>query len=135
GLKANNTGENIAIDLDDHTNIMKPLNAAGWVDIVRVSIPNLLTERWRFNQTAYGSVNSLNKLKNDLEVRLQASYLFDQVNSREESKTTYHIPGKPVTFAESNETRHTVRTTNLRAELSQNTKKRHLSNTFKFTLD
>ncbi len=135
GLKANNTGENIAIDLDDHTNIMKPLNAAGWVDIVRVSIPNLLTERWRFNQTAYGSVNSLNKLKNDLEVRLQASYLFDQVNSSEESKTTYHIPGKPVTFTESNETRHTVRTTNLRAELSQNTKKRHLSNTFKFTLD
>lgn len=135
GLKASNTGEDITTDLDDHTNVFKPVYASRMVDIARVSIPDLPSERWWFNKTAYGAINSLNKLKNDVELRLQASYLLDQINLFEESKTTYHIPNDPVTFIEFNETRHKVRSFKLGAELSENTKRKYFSNKLKFEVD
>ena len=96
--QANNTGDNVASQLKKHT-IEDLLNQfennsekAEWLGIQQLTTPNFSEKRWLDNNIHLLSGNYLHKLKNDYELRVNASYLNDNQQQNGFTNTEFITP-------------------------------------------
>jgi len=138
GFKANNTGKDITLDGLQHNSPLDLLAAQleqARTDIRRVNPPAIDPDRYRFNTSAYGTINSLYRFRKDLQLRLNTGYMHDEQNREGHSKTTYNLYEGAVIFSEENETRQRNRQFQAGAELSENSSGRFFKNELKISTD
>ncbi|MCD8541085.1 MAG: hypothetical protein LRY55_16005, partial [Leadbetterella sp.] len=138
GFKTNNTGKDISLDGLQHNSPLDLLAAQlerARTDIRRVSSPAIDPDRYRFNTSAYGTLNSLYRFRKDLQLRLNTGYMYDELNREGHSKTTYNLYEGAVIFSEENETRQRNRQFRAGAELSENSSRRFFNNELKISTD
>ncbi len=138
GFKANNTGKDITIDGAQHNSLADLLEEQVRVtrsDIVQVSLPAIDADRYRFNESAYATVNNLNRLKKDLQLRLNAGYMYDQLKRESVSEIAYNLYEGTIVLAEENKTRQSNSQFRLEAELSENSTGKYFANKTRMTLE
>ena len=83
--QTNNTGEDINGQLKTLTleefleSFQNDDSKAEWVNVLKINPPSFSSNRWLDNNTHLLSLNYLQKLKKDFEVRLNLSYLNDDI--------------------------------------------------------
>jgi len=93
--KFNNTGADLGYDVISHfgggqDNIPSPLMSIG------AGNPPLSKARYLFNNSGIINLNNLVKLENNLQLRINASYLYDHVYQNSSSSVSYFVPGDTV---------------------------------------
>lgn len=138
GFKANNTGKDISIDGLQHNSledlIADQLSLAR-TDIIRVNSPVIAANRYRFNKSAYATVNSLTRVKKDLQLRLNVWYLSDHLRMNGENETRYNLHDEEIIFWEDNTTFQKNNKLLLEANLFENSKDNFFKNALQMTLD
>lgn len=102
-IKANNTGEDLSKELQIKSiSNNRPIKVKS-NEFISVSTSNapLDERRVRFNNTALFNTSNLWKLKSDWKVKSSLSYLYDKLESWDESSTTYYFNDNVKTVNES----------------------------------
>lgn len=102
-LKTNNVGKDISGELEDRSiyNSRVILHPEDMISVGTSNAP-LASHRVKFNTSALFNTSNLWKIDDDLKVSASLAYLFDRLNSRNGSATTYYFnDGTQQTVAES----------------------------------
>lgn|GEM_PF-1682546 len=138
GFKANNTGKDISMDGLQHNSLQDLITEQAGnarTDIIHVNSPAITADRYRFNESAYGTLNSLSRIKKDLQLRFNAWYLSDHFSMRGESKTRYNLDEDTVVFSEENATDQQNNKLHMEADLFENSTGKFFKNALKMTFD
>lgn len=97
--------------------------------IRQLSEPRFSQERWLYNNAHFGSANSIFKLKKDVELKVNISYLNDAQEQRGSAQTRFFTPSDTIDLIE--ETRNDLFKSQLETRfiLERNTDKDYLKNT------
>lgn len=101
--KCNNTGTDIQHEVQDLAQ-ESSLNDDGsaWINSISTGNNSLAQNRYTFNDTHLLATNWLSRLGKDESLRLQATYLFDNITGKKYNETVYlNILGKPAIEEES----------------------------------
>jgi len=134
--QSNNTGKNVSSQISDFS-----LNLAGntydiekedWLSILNPATPPFSQKRWLDNNVHLGSANAIQRLKNDLDLKLNVSYLNDYQQQVGTVNTQVFTPTDTISILE--ETRNRIFTKTLQGKLTleQNGKKNYLKNQLEF---
>ncbi|OYQ47432.1 hypothetical protein CHU92_01050 [Flavobacterium cyanobacteriorum] len=104
--QANNTGNNIAAQLQNLTidNLQNTLGnnnfKTDWVSIQQLATPPLTDKRWLGNNVNIISLNHLQKLKHNYQLKMAASYLNDYQRQKGYTKTLFITPTESISLTE-----------------------------------
>jgi len=107
-LKGNNTGydlqqELVAHNLSNYEQLIDNSMPAALLSLGTVNNPALSRNRYLFNRSGLLNLNNLIKLRNDLQVRINAWYFHDNQRQDFSQRSTIFLPGDTVEY---NETQH-----------------------------
>ena len=135
--QANNTGKDVAMDLKSFSieDLMDMLDnnteKEELLGIQNLSTPDFNTSRYLDNNIHLLSTNYLLKLNNDLQLRLNSSYLNDYQKHNGGSRSEYHLGNDTIILQEKINNRVTKRSLINEFTLSQNSDRNYLKNTLK----
>lgn len=136
--QANNTGDNVASQLKKHT-IEDLLNQfennsekAEWLGIQQLTTPNFSEKRWLDNNIHLLSGNYLHKLKNDYELRVNASYLNDNQQQNGFTNTEFITPSNTITILEEKQNHFFFNSLQTNITLQKNANKNYFKNSIEF---
>lgn len=91
-IKTNNTGEDLSRELQvkSYNNRSMGTRPEGFISVGTSNAP-LDEQRVRFNTSLLFNTSNMFNLKNDWKITSSFSYLFDRLESRNESSTTYYF--------------------------------------------
>jgi hypothetical protein len=103
-----------------------------WLSIQTLSKPSFSEKRWLNNNTHLASVNFLQKLKNELQLKVNVSYFNDYQQQNGYTQTNFYTLTDTIKLLEIKQNK--IFTNNLDANftLEQNTKKKYLKNKFQY---
>lgn len=101
-VKTNNSGKDLTKELLNKSGNKYPDRYDNFISIGTSNAP-LDEQRVRFNASALGNTSNLLKLKNEWTIKASFSYLFDKLESWNESSTTYYFNDDIQTVNESDE--------------------------------
>ncbi len=110
-LKGNNVGDDVAADVVSH-NISDYLqkidnNLPGTVlSLGSVPDPNLLQNRYLFNQSALLNLNNLVNIKKGEQLRINLYYLHDTQQQDYKEQTQIYLPGDTVKYSETEKNKY-----------------------------
>lgn len=134
--KWNNTGMDIKheiLDLANDTRLSD--DVSGWVSGISLSTPSIAERRYTFNDTHLLATNWLAKLGKDKELRMQASYLFDNTLGKMYHQTVYtNILGKPA-IEENTEASQYRNELTTELQYKVNSSKSYVNNIFRSTFE
>lgn len=84
-------------DLDDFN-----IDKTNWLSVQRLAAPPFSRERWLDNDSHLGSVNLLQRLKNEADLKVNISYLNDAQTQQGASQTQFFTPSGTVNVSEEN---------------------------------
>ncbi|HMH24816.1 MAG TPA: carboxypeptidase-like regulatory domain-containing protein [Puia sp.] len=122
-LKGNNTGydlqqELVAHNLSNYEQLIDNHMPAALLSLGTVNNPALSRGRYLFNQSGLLNLNNLVKLRNDIQVKINAWYFHDNQRQDYSQQSTIFLPGDTVRY---NETQHNrFRPDNLHAQFTVN---------------
>ena len=94
--QSNNTGNDVSGEIRNFSiNFLANdfnIDKEDWLSIKNVSQPPFSSERWLDNNVHLGSANILQRLKNDLDLKLNISYLNDYQQQNGSTQTRYFTP-------------------------------------------
>lgn len=136
--QTNNTGNNIDKQLKTLT--IEDLIAGvdinsgkqDWLSIQQLDQPGFDEKRWLFNNIHLFSVNYLEKLRNDYELRINASYLNDYQRQKGITKTLYLLPADTVELLEKKSNNLYFNSLETGVTVQKNTNKIFFKNNTKF---
>lgn len=136
--QANNTGDNVASQLKKHT-IEDVLNQfennsekTDWLSIQQLATPNFSEKRWLDNNIQLLSGNYLHKLKNDYELRVNASYLNDYQQQNGFTNTEFITPTNTITILEEKQNHFFFNSLQTNLTLQKNASKNYFKNSLEF---
>ena len=136
--QANNTGDNVASQLKKHT-IEDLLNQfennsekTEWLGIQQLTTPNFSEKRWLDNNIHLLSGNYLHKLKNDYELRVNASYLNDNQQQNGFTNTEFITPSNTITILEEKQNHFFFNSLQTNITLQKNANKNYFKNSIEF---
>ncbi|RYY30137.1 MAG: carboxypeptidase regulatory-like domain-containing protein, partial [Sphingobacteriaceae bacterium] len=142
-FQANNVGDNVSRQLDALTQsdlyevmelsdlpVRKPLSL---FTVQEPSSPFFNEKKWLVNRTFLLNSNTLQKLKNDYELKINVSYVNDTQQRTGSTYTTYYTPNENINISENITNRYN--TNRLRGNIifSKNEKNIYLKNNFQFS--
>jgi len=134
--QSNNTGKNVSSQISDFS-----LNLAGntydiekndWLSILNPATPPFSQQRWLDNNVHLASANAIQRLKNDLDLKVNASYLNDYQQQVGSVNTQIFTPTDTITILEKTQNRIFTKTLQGKLTLEQNAKKNYLKNQLEF---
>lgn len=129
--KTNNTGDDVARELNSHYGGLE--SASSIVGVQRPSTPALDESRYLDNDIHTVSVNTITKLKKELELTANAQYLHDLRHAEGSSVTTYFLPdAAPVVVSELTQAGHRIDRTEVNLQLRSNTDRKYLQEKLSF---
>ncbi len=138
--QANNTGNDVSRQLKSLTleNLMDQLDGFGpasqTLQLIESSTPSVSSKRYLDNNIHLLTGNALTKLKKDLELRINASYLNDAQLRQGYASTIYYTPSGEVALQESIVNQYFTSELNTQFTLQQNTPKGFLKNMLSINL-
>jgi hypothetical protein len=135
--QTNNTGKDVAMDLKSFSieDLMDMLDnnteKEELLGIQNLSTPNFNSTRYLDNNIHLLSTNYLLKLNNDLQLRVNSSYLNDYQKHNGGSRSEYHLGNDSIILQEKINNRLTKRSLINDFTLSQNSDRNYLKNTLK----
>jgi hypothetical protein len=136
--QANNTGDNVASQLKKHT-IEDLLNQfennsekTDWLSIQQLVSPNFSEKRWLDNNIHLLSVNYLQKLNNDYELRVNLSYLNDYQQQNGFTNTKFITPVNTITILEEKYNQLFFNSLQTNITLQKNATKNYFKNSLEF---
>lgn len=136
--QTNNTGNNLARQLEVLT-LEELLNQTedfysktDWVSVPTDTPPDFDPKRWLKNHEHLASVNYLQKLKKDYEVKLNVSYLNDYQKQKSTVQSVYYTTQGEVLLNEEKYNQLFVNTMDSKLILNKNTKKNYFKNELNF---
>ena len=141
-LKANNSGTQLANELIEHTyqggdifNAL-PYSPIPLVSTLESNLSSVPAENGIFNESYMGSYNQLFKLKKDWEVKVNGSYVDENLENTQKETTVYDITGKnPLTIVSNQSSKNHHRQGNFALFVSKNALDRYINNQFRLTGD
>ena len=141
-LKANNNGTQLANELIEHTyqagSVFNTLSYSP-VELVSPSegfLPPVPAQNGIFNESYMGSYNQLFKLKEDWEIKVNGSYVDEQLEHTQKETTVYDVTGEsPLTIVSNQASENHHRQGNLSFNITRNAPKQYVNNRFRLTGD
>ncbi|HCQ76525.1 MAG TPA: hypothetical protein DIV44_06915, partial [Leeuwenhoekiella sp.] len=134
--QSNNTGKNVANQVRDFslnlTGTSYDIAKTDWVSLLNPATPPFSQDRWLDNNVHLASANGIQRLKNDLDLKLNLSYLNDYQQQQGSTQTTIYTPQDTVSISEVIDNRLFIKNFQGKATLEQNTKKNYLKNQLEF---
>ncbi|SFE68998.1 hypothetical protein SAMN04488541_100559 [Thermoflexibacter ruber] len=135
--QTNNVGHDVSQEIKTLTienlfeQLDNPTQKTDLLSIIPLRLPNIASNRYLDNRVNMLSANFLTRLKKDIDIRLNVSYLNDYQRQQGENTTEYFLTTENVLLNEkiSNRTYTNDLQTNLTIE--KNTKETYLKNSFK----
>jgi hypothetical protein len=136
--QTNNTGEDINGQLKTLTleefieSFQNDESKSEWLSILKLNQPSFSSNRWLDNNTHLLTINYLQRLKKDFEVKLNLSYLNDDVRQNGSLNTIFYNSLDTVIIFETN--RNRIFTNYLKGNLTlqKNVKSNYFKNSFEF---
>lgn len=142
-FQANNVGDNVSRQLDALTQsdlyevmelsdlpVRKPLSL---FTVQEPSSPFFNEKRWLVNRTFLLNSNTLQKLKNDYELKINFSYVNDTQQRTGSTYTTYYTPNEDINISENITNRYNTNRLKGNIIFSKNEKNIYLKNNFQFS--
>lgn len=136
--QANNTGDDVAADLKTLT-IDELLEQAesntekqDFLRIQELSPPRFSSNRYLFNNIHILSTNYLMKLKRDVQLRINASYLNDYQIQEGETQSIFYFPDDTVRLRETKNNKLFFNSAQTNLTLLKNTKGNYIKNSLQF---
>lgn len=131
-FKLNNSGIDVAkelkvLTLDDFMN-QKEENILDLLQISPIVTPSTSEKRWLDNQIFFSSFNFLNKLKNNYELKVSASYVNDLQILRGSTKTIFLIGDNQVEIIENSKNSYSINELLSKITFENNSKKKYFKN-------
>lgn len=136
--QSNNTGKDVsrqlrALTLEDVLEQMEiGTQKQDWLSIQSLSPPRFSEKRWRDNNINLLSVNYLQKLKKDYELKFNVSYLNDYQQQKGYSNTQYYTPNDTITLLETKYNQLYFNSLRTNLSLEKNTRGNFLKNNLEF---
>lgn len=134
-IKGNNIGNDPGIDLTSHnlSDYLKKLDndrPGGLLSTGAAGVPSLPQSRYLFNKAGLVNLNNLYKFNQDLQLRANLSYLYDQRNQQYNKFSQTYLSDQTISYAESQN--NAINPQKLRAQfnLNGNADKYYLNNNF-----
>ncbi len=125
--KLNNTGNDLSDEVINHfgyDNAPPPsLLSAG-----AGGVPPLMKRRYLFNNTGLINANDLINLKNQFQLRVNASYVFDRRFQNSSYRSIYYLPKDTISYYEDQEARNAQQVFSTQFTLTANRKDYYLNN-------
>lgn len=107
--KTNNTGSNIAMEMNEHSlsidNLnkkMNPVSSSVLIDNNRFSSPPIEDVHYLFNKTHIVTLNNLSKLSDTKQFRINANYLYDTREQTIQQNSSYYLQDSVLHINEKN---------------------------------
>lgn len=138
--QGNNRGNDISrqlktLSLEDLLNESEKFSNEGWLSISTLQTPDFNSERWLDNSINLGTWNHLFKLKKELDLRLNLSYLNDYQKRFGETNTQYFLPTGDIFLNEKKQNYLQTENLNIKATLLRNSAVNYLENIVEFKGD
>lgn len=136
--QANNTGKNVATQLKTLTieDLLKQFEdndeKKDWLNILQLRLPNFSEKRWLDNNIHLVATNYLQKLKNNYELRLNASYLNDYQQQKGFTNTQFFTANDTIALYENKYNQLYTNTLEANLTLQKNTTKNFFKNSLAF---
>jgi hypothetical protein len=134
-IKGNNIGNDPGIDLTSHnlSDYLKKLDndrPGGLLSTGAAGVPSLPQSRYLFNKAGLVNLNNLYKFNQDLQLRANLSYLYDQRNQQYNKFSQTYLSDQTISYAESQN--NAINPQKIRAQfnLNGNADKYYLNNNF-----
>ena len=141
-LKSNNSGTQLANELIEHTyQAGSVFNSLPYSPLVLVSpsngyLPPIPAQNGIFNESYMGTYNHLFKLKGETEIKVNGSYLDEQLENQQQETVIYDVMGEnPLTIVSNQATETHHRQGNLSLQITKNATTQYLNNQFRLTGD
>lgn len=123
--KTNNTGNDVARELQSFYDGLDV--ASSMLGVHAPTTPSLDKERYLDNEIHTVSINTITKIKKELELTANAHYIHDFQTSEGASVTTYYLPGQaPLVIEEQTMADHRTDRTEVNLQLRSNTDKHYM---------
>jgi hypothetical protein len=90
--KTNNSGNDISREFISHTDDSQEFYNLVPLQIANPTTPNIAQSRYLKNNIHTISFNSINRINQDVDIKVNALYIHDNQKSLGNSQTTYHLP-------------------------------------------
>ncbi|MGX1023598.1 hypothetical protein [Psychroflexus sp. MBR-150] len=137
--QANNSGNNVATQLKTLTieDLLEQFESndekQDWLSIQHLNTPNFSEKRWIDNNVHLASINYLEKLKKDYELRLNLSYLNDYQQQNGFTNTQYFTANDTIVLFENKFNQHYINNLETNLTLQKNTSDNYFKNSLKFS--
>lgn len=131
--QANNTGSDVSREIRDFSiadfgREQFNTSKSDWLSIRQLAAPPFSQERWLDNNVHLGSANYLIRLKKDVDLKANISYLNDAQQQIGNTKTRFFTPTDTINLAENNRNDLFVNTLQSKFILEKNTDDNYLKN-------
>lgn len=131
--QSNNSGEDISkqlrsLTLKDFIAGSQTPKKTNWLSVRKLNTPNFDENRWLDNQAHLLSVNFLNKLKNEYQLKTNISYLNDRQRQLGSNQTRIFLPTSTIDITENTQNQFANNELEAKFILTKNSKKRYFKN-------
>lgn len=136
--QTNNIGENITnqtkvLTIDDLINDFEIISEKqNWLGIQMLNTPSFSNKRWLLNDSHIGSINFLQKLKNDYQFKMNVSYLNDSQKQFGNTISKFYTQNDTIELFERKQNNLFSNKLDLNLILEKNSKKNYVKNKFQF---
>ncbi|MBO0948789.1 carboxypeptidase-like regulatory domain-containing protein [Fibrella forsythiae] len=134
--QANNTGINVSRQLKTISpgTVFNPLQnddeKKDWVTLQPIATPPFYDTRWLINNVHIGTVNYLKKLANELELRINLSYINDYQQQRGNTSTTFYTQSDTINLNEKKYNQFYFNSIEASLTLQKNNSNKYIKNKF-----
>ncbi|MGN7986010.1 carboxypeptidase regulatory-like domain-containing protein [Pedobacter sp. 22226] len=134
-IKGNNIGNDPGIDLTSHnfSDYLKKLDndkPGSLLSTGAAGVPSLPQSRYLFNKVGLINLNNLYKFKQDLQLRANLSYLYDERSQQYNKFSQTYLSGQTISYAESQNNAINPQKLRVQFNLNGNADKYYLNNNF-----
>ncbi|WP_445747731.1 hypothetical protein [Polaribacter sp.] len=138
-FKTNNTGHNLAKEIKvltfEEFMDQKQLNNMDLLQISPLAVPLTSEKKWLDNQIYFSSINFLNKLANNYEIKISASYIHDNHRLNGNTKTLFYAGNIPIEIDEIKENNLSINDLKSKITIENNNKNHYFINSFELNTD
>jgi hypothetical protein len=134
--QSNNTGSDVSREIRDFSINFSgnqfTIDKTDWLSIQNISEPPFSQERWLDNNVHLGSANILQRIKENIDLKLNISYLNDYQQQDGSTQTRYFTPTDTIDVIENTNNDLYVSTLQGKLTLENNADKNYLKNQLEF---
>ncbi len=134
--QSNNTGSDVSREIRDFSINFSgnqfTIDKTDWLSIQNISEPPFSQERWVDNNVHLGSANILQRIKENIDLKLNISYLNDYQQQDGSTQTRYFTPTDTIDVIENTNNDLYVSTLQGKLTFENNTDKNYLKNQLEF---